>query len=1635
MLETKIRTHYLLRLSLVLGFSFLLGGASGQAQGASIAFVQSNFATPQTPQSKVSVPYKLVQTAGNLNVVVVGWNDSTAKVSSVVDSKGNVYSLAVGPTVQSGVATQAIYYAKNISAAAANGNTITVTFSVAANYPDIRIAEYSGLDAVNPLDVSVGAQGSSATSNSGSVATTNANDLLVGANLVQTWTTGAGTGYTSRVITTQDADILEDRVVTATGTYSATAAMGVSGAWIMQMAAFRAAGSGGTTSSITSLTPNAGPVGTSVTIAGTNFGATQGTSTVTFNGTSATPTSWSATSIVVAVPTGATTGNVVVAVGGTASNGVAFTVTTVPSITSLSPTSGLVGTSVTITGANLGATQGTSTVTFNKTSATPTSWSATRIVVAVPTGATTGSVVVTVGGVASNGVNFTITVAAPSITSLSPTSGSVGASVTVTGTNFGATPGTSTVTFNGIVGTPSLWSATSIVVPVPVGATTGSVVVTVGGVASNGVNFTITVAAPSITSLSPTSGSVGASVTVTGTNFGATPGTSTVTFNGIVGTPSLWSATSIVVPVPVGATTGSVVVTVGGVASNGVNFTITVAAPSITSLSPTSGSVGASVTVTGTNFGATPGTSTVTFNGIVGTPSLWSATSIVVPVPVGATTGNVVVTVSGAATASVVVAASETVSNGVAFTVTTAPSITSLSPTSGSVGVSVTITGTNFGATPGTSTVTFNGIVGAPSSWSATSIVASVPSGATTGNVVVTVGGTASNSVPFTVSTPASLAFVQAGYATPQSPQSTVVVPYALAQTAGNLNVVVVGWNDSTAKVGSVVDSKGNVYSLAVGPTVQTGVATLAVYYAKNIAAAAANGNIVTVTFTAAANYPDIRIAEYTGLDTVNPLDVSVAAQGNSSTSNSGTVATTNANDLLVGANLVQTGTTGPGAGYTSRVITTPDADILEDQIVTVTGNYSATAPISPSASWIMQMVAFRAAGGTGGTPPSITSLSPTSGTLGTSVTITGTNFGATQGTVKFNGTSATATSWSTTSIVAPVPAGATTGNVIVTEGGVISNSVVFTVQPDTTPPVVTMTAPASGAVVSKTVTVSANATDNVAVAKVQFQLDGANVGTAVTVAPYAYSWDTTKTTNAAHTLRAIATDTSNNSTTSASVSVTVNNSATDTTPPTVAITSPASGASVSGTVTVSGTASDNVAVSLVQVSVDNGSFSNASGTTSWSFSLNTVSLSNASHTLAAKATDSSGNTTTSSPVSITVSNSGGTGTTVTVNSTTVFQTIDGFGASSAYTGDGITNSQADLFWTTTSGVGLSLLRVQIQPDGTYPDLATMQKAQARGIKIWGTPWTPPASMKTNGSTTNGGSLIASDYQAYADYLTNYILTLKNSYGINLYALSIQNEPNYVATWESCIWTGQQFHDFLLNNLLPDFAKNGVVTKIIMPEETGWFFDLATTTLNDPATAAGVSIIAAHDYNNGAAAPYALGQNQGKGLWETEISTFGTFDPSMSDALVWGQEIHDWMTIANANAWHYWWLIGDSAGDNQGLVSQSGQVSKRLYMMGNFSKFARPGYVRIGATSSPVSGVSISAYKDPNSGTFAIVAINHNGSSVPLNFTFSGLTPTSVTPWITSATLSLAQQSSISVGGGSFSFTLPASSVTTFAGN
>jgi hypothetical protein len=216
-----------------------------------------------------------------------------------------------------------------------------------------------------------------------------------------------------------------------------------------------------------------------------------------------------------------------------------------------------------------------------------------------------------------------------------------------------------------------------------------------------------------------------------------------------------------------------------------------------------------------------------------------------------------------------------------------------------------------------------------------------------------------------TGTTGGTIKFIQGTYQVPQSPSTSVAVTYTAAQSAGDLNVVVVGWNDASTTVSSVTDTSGNTYTLAVGPTVQPGTAggglSQAIYYAKNIASATANGNAVTVSFSAAAALPDVRILEYSGLNPTSPLDVTAAAVGNSATSSSGTATTTSASELLVGANMVFTSTTGPGSGFTSRIITRPNGDIAVDQIVTATGSYQATAPLSGSGPWIMQMAGFRA--------------------------------------------------------------------------------------------------------------------------------------------------------------------------------------------------------------------------------------------------------------------------------------------------------------------------------------------------------------------------------------------------------------------------------------------------------------------------------------------------------------------------------------------------------------------------------------------------------------------------------------------------------------------------------------------------
>ena len=126
------------------------------ATSATAAFVQVNAATPQTNQSTVTVTYTGAQAVGDTNILAIGWNNTTSNITSVTNSAGNTYHLAI-PTARGGGTSQAIYYAKNIQAAAAGANTVTVTFNTSTPFVDIRALEYSGLDPVNPFDVGTSA--------------------------------------------------------------------------------------------------------------------------------------------------------------------------------------------------------------------------------------------------------------------------------------------------------------------------------------------------------------------------------------------------------------------------------------------------------------------------------------------------------------------------------------------------------------------------------------------------------------------------------------------------------------------------------------------------------------------------------------------------------------------------------------------------------------------------------------------------------------------------------------------------------------------------------------------------------------------------------------------------------------------------------------------------------------------------------------------------------------------------------------------------------------------------------------------------------------------------------------------------------------------------------------------------------------------------------------------------------------------------------------------------------------------------------------------------------------------------------------------------------------------------------------
>ena len=373
---------------------------------------------------------------------------------------------------------------------------------------------------------------------------------------------------------------------------------------------------------VSGLSPAAGPVGTSVTVGGANFGATQGASTVTFNGVAAAPTSWSDTAIVAPVPAGATTGPVVVTVNGAASNGVNFGVGSpgsfAGSITRAADGSPVAGAQV--TALQGGSAKGTATSgsdgsytlggvlagSYDLNVAASGFQSQTRAGLSVAGNATTTADFALdatsftyiydeagrlVGVVDPNGDTATYAYdAAGNLTSITrrasaqvsiveftPNSGAVGTSVTIYGTGFSPVSAQNTVKFNGVTAAVQSASETQLVATVPAGATTGPISVTSpAGTATSAVPFTVgNSLSPTITGFTPNVGSAGAAVTISGTNFQPTPSSNKVAFNGVRAVVNTATATTLTAVVPSGAGSGRITVTtVNGKATSADDFYI-----------------------------------------------------------------------------------------------------------------------------------------------------------------------------------------------------------------------------------------------------------------------------------------------------------------------------------------------------------------------------------------------------------------------------------------------------------------------------------------------------------------------------------------------------------------------------------------------------------------------------------------------------------------------------------------------------------------------------------------------------------------------------------------------------------------------------------------------------------------------------------------------------------------------------------------------------------------------------------------------------------------------------------------------------------------------------------------------------
>ncbi len=380
------------------------------------------------------------------------------------------------------------------------------------------------------------------------------------------------------------------------------------------------------------------------------------------------------------------------------------------------------------------------------------------------------------------------------------------------------------------------------------------------------------------------------------------------------------------------------------------------------------------------------------------------------------------------------------------------------------------------------------------------------------------------------------------------------------------------------------------------------------------------------------------------------------------------------------------------------------------------------------------------------------------------------------------------------------------------------------------------------------------------------------------------------------------------------------------------------------------------------------------------------------------------------------------------VNVSAERQEIRGFGGMNyvPWIGDLTAAQRETAFGNGPNQLGFTILRIPIDQNRNNwsSEVATARRASELGALVIASPWNPPSDMietfNRNGDA-NAKRLRYDRYADYAQYLNEFDTFMANN-GVDLYAISVQNEPDYAHDWTW--WTPQEMLRFMR-----DYAGS-INTKVIAPESFQYRKELSDPILNDAQALANMDILGAHTYGTRFSdLPYPLFKQKGAGkeLWMTEVY-YPNSDNNSADrwpeALDVAYHIHHNMVDAEFQA-YIWWYIRRQYGP----MKEDGTISKRGYSMAHYAKFIRPGYVRLEATDNPGTDIYTSAYKGDNK--LVIVAVNRSASAANQNFVVQNGSVSNVSTWVTDSNRNMAS-GSIGASGSTFTAQLPAHSVTTF---